>query len=502
MLRDAKCAGAAPTSSAPDVDRLVAGSGHRVDAGDRDPEKAAGIERIGGHLKSRQSRLEVDALEKNPVEHRSLQPKLEALVAKLPKLPKPLGAVRRVIRPYPPEEVTTISERELEPQAGGVDREAIDAIWSSVETLYKTRIHPAIALCIRRNGRIIVDRAIGHAHGNSPGTPPTVPRELATPDHLYNLFSGSKSITAMLIHYLDDHGLLHVDDPVVEFIPEFGQGGKETITIRHLLSHRAGIPTTQGTTDLSLLDDRAKIRQLYCEAQAESVPGMKLAYHAITAGFVLADIIEIVTGKDVQQFLTEVIREPLGFENFQYGVPREKLPLVARDAHTGFKSFPPISTKFYRGFGATVEDVVEMGRDERYLTAVVPSGNIIATPHEVGRYFELLLRDGTLDGARIFNPRTVRRAVLPTSYGEIDGIIGLPIRYGMGFMLGAKYVSFYGYDSEKAFGHLGFSSVLAWADPERDISVSLMTTGKPLVTPESILWLNVPWTIARTIPKI
>lgn len=429
----------------------------------------------------------------------SLQPTLRALAK---KISNPFGAIRRSIHVYPVEEVTTRSDRELPPEEGGLDKAVIDKIWRSVENLYRTGIHPAIAMTIRRNGKIVLDRAIGHTRGNSPGCPRNVEKTLATPDTLFNFYSGSKSITAMLIHHLDDQGKLHVDDRVTEFIPEFGQGGKEDITIRHLLSHRAGIPTTGGVTELDMLADPAEIRRIYCAAEAESVPGRKLAYHAVTAGFILGDIIEVVTGRTIQQYLTDVVREPLGFENLQYGVPKEKLPRVARDAYTGVRALPPFSTAIERGFGAPMEQIVEMGRDDRFLTGVVPSGNIIAKPHEISRFFELLLRGGELDGTRVFSERTVRRAMLETSYGEVDGIIFLPIRYGMGFMLGAKYVSFYGYDSEKAFGHLGFSSILGYADPERDISVALMTTGKPLITPESVFWLNIPWTVARQVPKL
>lgn len=429
----------------------------------------------------------------------SLQPTLRALAK---KLSNPFGPIRRAVRVYPVEEVTTRSEREVPPAEGGLDQEAIDAIWKSVEMLYRTGIHPAIALTVRRKGKIVLDRAIGHARGNSPGAPESAPKTLATPDTLFNFYSGSKAITAMLIHHLDDQGKLHVDDRVTEFIPEFAQGGKEDITIRHLLSHRAGIPTTGGVTELDMLSDPNEIRRLYCEAEAESIPGRKLAYHAVTAGFILGDIVEIATGRTIQQYLTEVVREPLGFENLQYGVPTEKLNNVARDAYTGITALPPFSTAIRRGFGAPMKEIVEMGRDDRFLTAVIPSGNIIAKPHEISRFFELLLRGGELDGTRVFNERTVRRATQETSYGEFDGIIFLPIRYGMGFMLGSKYVSFYGYDSEKAFGHLGFSSILGWADPERDISVALMTTGKPLITPESLFWLRIPWTVASQIPKL
>jgi hypothetical protein len=72
----------------------------------------------------------------------------------------------------------------------------------------------------------------------------------------------------------------------------------------------------------------------------------------------------------------------------------------------------------------------------------------------------------------------------------------------MGFMLGSRRFSLYGPDSPRAFGHVGFTNVIAYADPDRDISVCLMTSGKPFITPGQLAWLNVARTIARRCPPI
>jgi CubicO group peptidase (beta-lactamase class C family) len=154
-----------------------------------------------------------------------------------------------------------------------------------------------------------------------------------------------------------------------------------------------------------------------------------------------------------------------------------------------------------RSIGLELQEAIPLANDPRFLTGVVPSGNVIASSNEVGRFFELLLRQGTLDGVRIFAPRTVTRAVAEHRAFRLDGVIKLPVRYGLGFMLGGDTVSFYGPGTPRAFGHLGFTNVLAWADPERDISVALMNTGKPLITPELVIWMRIMWTIAARIPR-
>ena len=142
-----------------------------------------------------------------------------------------------------------------------------------------------------------------------------------------------------------------------------------------------------------------------------------------------------------------------------------------------------------------------MTNDDRFLTGVVPSGNVIGTANEVCRFFELLVRGGELDGVRIFDRLTVVRAVLEQSYHEMDRVIRLPIRYGVGFMLGSESLSFYGPNTPKAFGHIGFTNVVAWADPERDLSVAIMNNGKPLITPGVLLWLNIMRVIAQRVPR-
>ena len=111
--------------------------------------------------------------------------------------------------------------------------------------------------------------------------------------------------------------------------------------------------------------------------------------------------------------------------------------------------------------------MVETTNDERFLGAVVPSANIFATANEACRYFEMLRCGGTLEGHRIFAEETVQRAVGQSAFTELDSVIKLPIQYGLGFMLGNPLLSLFGPRTAGAFGHLGYTNVLVWADPQR-----------------------------------
>ena len=106
---------------------------------------------------------------------------------------------------------------------------------------------------------------------------------------------------------------------------------------------------------------------------------------------------------------------------------------------------------------------------------------------------------GTLEGHRIFAEETVQRAVGQSAFTELDSVIKLPIQYGLGFMLGNPLLSLFGPRTAGAFGHLGYTNVLVWADPQRELSVAFLNNGKPFVTPELLVWLNIPRTICSQI---
>lgn len=384
----------------------------------------------------------------------------------------------------------------------GLAQDDVEAIWRAVTAFYRHRLHPALSICVRYRGAIVLDRAIGHARGNGPTDPAGTALVAATPNTLFNFFSGSKAVSAMLIHHLAERGLVHIDEPVATFVPEFARHGKGRITLRDVLSHRAGIPATPTEAiDLDLLADDAAVLEAVCELRPESAPGELQAYHAITGGFVFAEVIRRVTGKDARQLMNDVVCEPLGFRHLNFGVGADELDQVALEAFTGPPPRFPVSQLLERSLGAGMEEVVRIANDARFRTAIVPSGNVIGTANEVCRFFELLRQGGELDGVRVFEPRTIRRAVHEEARGELDRVLMLPLRYGLGFMLGGERVSFYGPGTPRAFGHLGFTNVLGWADPERELSVGLMNNGKPLFSVRFVAWLNIMRVIAQRFPR-
>jgi len=364
-----------------------------------------------------------------------------------------------------------------------VRRRAIESVWHRVEGLYRSGVNPGIQLCVRYRGEVALDRAIGHARGNAPHDPRDGPKIEMKTDTPVNVFSAAKAITAMVVHKLDEQNRLHLDDRVCEFIPGFERHGKGSITIRHLLAHRAGIPNVPPESmNLELLSDPERLVQLLCDSRPRMRPGRLLAYHAVTGGFLLAEIVRRATGSSIREVLESEIRTPLGLRWLHYGVDSEDLDRVALNAATGPPIPPPLSWILDRALGAPLPEVVELSNDPRFLTGLVPSANLITTARDIATFYQCLLDEGELGGVRVFEPRTLHHAIDEQSAWELDLTLMLPIGYSLGFMLGNQYLSPFGWNHPRAFGHLGLSNVFCWADPERELVVSLITTGKPVAS--------------------
>ncbi|MFO1392020.1 MAG: serine hydrolase domain-containing protein [Agitococcus sp.] len=386
---------------------------------------------------------------------------------------------------YVPDDLNAVTQfdanTEVNPDSVGMSQKQIDKIWRATEWLYKTGASPAITLCIRHKGQIVLNRAIGYARGNGPDDTPTTPKVLATPDTRICLFSASKVVTAMLIHLLDELGEIDLLDPISHYIPEYGVNGKKNATIYHLLSHRGGIPSLPKNTDPKLLFNPDAALDLLYKARPIAPSGHRAAYHALTAGYILGEIIRRVTGKDSREFLAEKISIPMDMPSFNFGLAPEYRDQVALNYSTGLKPVL-LADSFLRNIlGGSMEDAEYYTNDPQFMDTICPAGNIFATAEQASRFFQMLLDGGRYLDKQIMSPMTIRRATIEVARPEFDAKLILPMRYAMGPMLGAKPAGLFGINSHHAFGHLGYTSIFCWADPDRDIAASVLTSGKFLL---------------------
>lgn len=425
-----------------------------------------------------------------------------------PAMRTALGPLRRLIVesaevPRDLDSVATVAvDEEVVPESAGMTTDGVAAIWRAVLNMYATGMHPAVSLTLRRHGRVVMKRAIGYASGKGPGDSDEEP-VLMTPETPICLFSASKALAAMAVHLLSERKQLSLLDPVSHYIPAFGQNGKKDITIYQLLCHKAGIPTidVEGMDAAELLlDPKEILRLLY--ASAPEKPGHHHAYHALTAGFVVADLVEKVSGQPFRTFFRHNISEPMGLKILDFGARGRVLQKVARHYVTGFRLAAPLDLYLKRAIGTTLDRAVAVSNDPRFYRAVIPAGNGVATADECGRFFQCLLNGGEIDGTRVFQPLTVRRAVAEVGKPELDRSLLVPLRYSAGMMLGDSPFGLYGPDCSKAFGHLGFTNNFLWADPERDVSVAVLTTGKLALGLHAPWLLNLLYRIAKHCPKL
>jgi len=373
-----------------------------------------------------------------------------------------------------------------------------DSVWRDTVSLYGTGLHPAIGLCIRHRGEVVLDRTIGHVENAPQGQT----GEVATPETLFNLFSASKLLTAMVIHALAEDLQLALTDRVVEYIPEFGRRGKRNIRIRHLLNHTAGIPDMPAGVDpVAILKTQVIPWDAIHDLRPRSKPGINVAYNPVVAWVLLEEIVRRITGLDLRTYARHRLLDPLGFRHMCYGVGRQDVSRVARHAYTGPPAPPPMSRIFERTIGIGLDEAVRLTNTEEFMTGILPSANVIATGREVTRFLQLLLNGGVLDGVRVLRRDTVQRAVSDTTPLQLDSTFGFPMRYGLGMMMGGGRFSLFGLGTKGAFGHLGFTNVVIYADPSRDLAVSFLNTGKPMLAPGMLRWAWALQKLTMTVPR-
>lgn len=414
---------------------------------------------------------------------------------------------RRILKlsaiPADLDSVTSIDTRkEVEPRSVGMRNKDVDAIWDQVRKLYRTGAHPAITLSVRRRGEVLLSRGIGHARGNGPADGPESEKVLATADTPICLYSTSKGITALLIHMLAEDGLINVMDPVAFYAPEFARKGKENITIHQILSHRGGIPGLPADVGIEVLWDEDRTWQLLCDAEPIMTDGSKLAYHAITGGFVLERVVRNVTGDNINAYIDRKIRQPMGMKYFTYGIESRHMDDLALSYATGPRPGPLLKRLVKRALGTDMSTLAKLVNDPRFQAVIIPAGNLVASANETSAFFQMMLDGGRWGRRRICDETTVARTVQEFGNRTLDKTLMIPMRYSAGLMLGDEPFGIWGPHSHHAFGHAGMINKLNWADPERELSVSLLTTGIPLVTHHLVPLVNLIRTIGNCTPRV
>ena len=368
-----------------------------------------------------------------------------------------------------------------------IDPAAVGRIWEAVRHWYAGGMQPAIQVCLRVDGEVVLDRAIGHSWGNGPTDPPDAERFAVSTETPFCVYSAAKAITTTVAHMLVERGYFSLDDRVCDYLPGYTSHGKHRTTIRHVLTHSAGVPFATGPKpNLKRMDDSDYTREMLGAMKPLHRPGLFHIYHGVTWGPLMREIIFAATGRNIREILHTEILAPLRFRWTNYGVAEHDVRLVAPSHVTGKPLPAPIAKAFKTAVGGTLTQIIPFSNTPAFLTGVIPSSNTVSNANELSRFAEILRRGGELEGVRVMSPETLRAATAECRRLRPDLATGLaPMRWGTGYMLGSQRFGPFGQNAPTAFGHTGLTQIAVWADPARALSAAVVSSGKPGRHPEA-----------------
>ena len=300
-------------------------------------------------------------------------------------------------------------------------------------------------------------------------------------DTLVNVYSTTKGMVAICAHQLIEKGLLDLSLPVAHYWPEFAAEGKENLPVHYLLSHRAGLPAVRKPLPEGAIYDWEAFTSALAAQEPWWEPGTQHGYHALTFGHLVGEVIRRVSGQSVGQYFQEHVAGPLDVD-FYIGIGPEFDSRIS-DIHGGLVSSdsgnePAKLPEPIRQFMQDMSDPTTMTgaafnnppiatdavNSRAWRQAEIPAGNGHGTARALARIYGALARGGEIDGVRILQPETLDRAITQQAEGPDAVLGGMPMRFGLGFMLRSMVMPLS--PNPRAFGHPGAGGSIGMADPD------------------------------------
>lgn len=306
------------------------------------------------------------------------------------------------------------------------------------------------------------------------------------PDTLQLVFSTTKGWTAALANLLIQRGQLDPDAPVAEYWPEFAAHGKESIPVRWLLCHKAGLPfPTEPTTYEEILGWDDVVAKLAASTPSWE-PGTAHGYHAVTYGFLVGEVMRRITGRSVGALLAEEFSGPLGLDAY-IGLPDDRqarvepligglVPAADADADPALKAMleqfmgpDSMLGKALTCNGGLAE--ADVFNQPELRAAELPAANGVCDARSLSRLYAALVGPVEADerfpaGAQVLEPGTIAAASTCLTEGN-DLVLFFETTFGLGFMTSSPFAP---YGGARSFGHAGAGGSVGFADPEHGIA--------------------------------
>jgi CubicO group peptidase (beta-lactamase class C family) len=296
-------------------------------------------------------------------------------------------------------------------------------------------------------------------------------------DTLASIFSGSKALTSTCIHLLADRGELDLNSPVADYWPEFGQAGKQDITVAMVLGHRSGVigPRTR-LTPKETLDWDAVCARL-AEAEPWWPPGSAQGYHMVSFGFLIGEVVRRVTGRTLGEYLRKEIAEPLGID-VHIGLPAVEHPRCAdminkphiRDVLAAGQApgYPTTLTEhpmaaFSIAIGFIPDDELGSTDITSWRTAEFPSTNAHVTALGLATFYNALAH------GKVLSHEHMEKCRISQGGFDTDLVLGQRVAdhgWGLGYMLNQRGMNA---PNTKIFGHGGSGGSFGFIDLEHRI---------------------------------
>jgi len=361
----------------------------------------------------------------------------------------------------------------------GLRASSLQPLYDAIQDHIAKGRYPGCQIALAWQGRLLVERSFGMARlgrsARAESDPLRAPDAQgvddqaleAQADHFWLLYSNTKVLMATALWKLAETGRLRFADPVADYLPDFARHGKGDITIYHLITHQAGFPNAE--VPASMWHDMAQVAAFYADVVPDWPAGSRVHYHGLSAHWVLALIIESVTGMRFQDAVRRLVLEPLGLaEDLLMGISEKHIDRMAYL----YEPDPSQPSSLRLRSESTSQTWQRTG---------VPGGGAYGTARGMAALYQMMLMGGCLNGQQWISPRTLAYAIRNHTGDRVDQFMGMPMHRGLGPHLRGYSLSMRGLGDiapPEAFGHGGVGTSYCWADPTSGVSFAYLTNAR------------------------